>query len=288
MQTKQSSISTFTYACEVLADSIHPQTKDRLTTIIVTFPRVVEKELLRHRSFSFSSESSRAMRATTVLQSVKDNLYKPVTWLKAKAGMVAAGPIDDPGAIDEAFNTYFQATETFVNILTSHNVSKQQANRYLEPFMGLTVVITGSKPAWDVFFALRISADADPVINETATFIKSVYDASTPEGLGMYEAHVPIYGKSDYDMIRSVAAVARSSYKNTNKNTTIEEDIAFADRLIADMHLSPFEHIATTCGIEEPFNGNLQPGWRQARKLLEYGWANTGNYCIYKPFMRKD
>ena len=279
--TQQSTISTFTYEAAVLADSINAITGDRLTTIMVTIPRVIEKEVLRHRSFSFNSASSRAMRISAVKRSVLSNIYKPTKWLTAQKGMIAADTIQDTTEIDAAFATYLDATMQFIDVLEANNVSKQQANRYLEPFMGLQLIITGSKRAWDVFFAQRISHDADPVINEAAQFIKGVMDNSGPVVLHKDQWHVPFYAdNSDNNVVRSCAAIARCSYNLADSVTSLEDDKQLHDKLLRLQHMSVFEHIAYVSDTYTATNGNLASGWVQLRKIYEA----LNDIAIYRPF----
>jgi hypothetical protein len=84
----------------------------------------------------------------------------------------------------------------------------------------------------------------------------------------------------------SAARCARLSYLSfdTNKRSTIEEDLKLYDRLVGGeiLHASPLEHQATPDVLrwqhpdlkdskewDNPEqSGNLGPGWRQFRKML--------------------
>jgi hypothetical protein len=74
------------YKSEIIADSLSPQ-GDRLTTFIVQFPRIVLSEFSKHRMFSFSSASSRAIPFTKMVKMVKENPFIPIAWQQNHKGM---------------------------------------------------------------------------------------------------------------------------------------------------------------------------------------------------------
>ncbi len=54
----------------IITDSISPQNV-RITSFVLTVPQIIVKELLRHRMFSFSSSSMRAIPFNKILLDTK-------------------------------------------------------------------------------------------------------------------------------------------------------------------------------------------------------------------------
>jgi hypothetical protein len=86
------------YAAKVLADSI---TSDgaRLTTLEVTFPRIVLAEFNTHRMLSRNSASSRAIPVLKRIKSVVDDPFVPESFGKNQAGMQAETSVDSEAAL---------------------------------------------------------------------------------------------------------------------------------------------------------------------------------------------
>jgi hypothetical protein len=74
------------YKAEVVADSIGPR-NDRCTSLVVTMPRIVLAEFNTHRMLSRNSASSRAIPFKKMKQSVIDNPFIPLKWMKEHSGM---------------------------------------------------------------------------------------------------------------------------------------------------------------------------------------------------------
>lgn len=181
-------------------------------------------------------------------------------------------------AKQERLNPNYELPEGFLNL------HKQTLNRYLEPFMYHTAVISGTD--WDNFFALRISEHAQPEIDLIARLIKDAMDDSTPETLNVGEWHLPFVTTEekaqitdanieDWKMISS-GRTARVSYETHAGVRDLEKDVDLSTGLIADGHMSPFEHIATPVKADEKRNlGNFR-GWLQMRKEVPY----EANYAL--------
>lgn len=158
------------------------------------------------------------------------------------------------------------------------NLHKQTLNRYLEPFMWHTAVISGTD--WGNFFALRISEHAQPEIDLIARLIKDAMNASVPVELVSGEWHLPFVTDEekaqinetnieDWKMISS-GRTARVSYETHAGVRDLEKDINLSSGLIEDGHMSPFEHIATPVEeTEERDLGNFR-GWLQMRKEVPF------------------
>ena len=173
-------------------------------------------------------------------------------------------------------------------------VHKQYANRLIEPFAHITVVVTATEYA--NFFALRNHPAAQPEIQALAECMWDLWLHHWPRELNWGEWHLPFVdywgmleaicndpGHMPHPLIRkSVACCARTSYLNHGKEeTTQAENDALHDRLVAEnpKHASPAEHQATPMqaakvdawgeskSTDRDFSGNLR-GWTQYRKQL--------------------
>ena len=143
----------------VVADSINPQ-KDRLTSVLVTMPRIILSEMNTHRMLSKNTSSSRAIPFKKMVEAVQNNPFIPIAWQKEHKGMQGNEYITSDYDIAMAQTRWLRARGEAINnaqILNSEviGVTKQLCNRLLEPFMWTTMLITGSKEGWDNFFSLR-------------------------------------------------------------------------------------------------------------------------------------
>lgn len=140
---------------KVIADSKNV-IGDRITTMIVTFPRLILAELNTHRMFSRNSASSRAIPFKKMLASVWNNPFIPIAWQKDHSGMQGNEYFTNKRQIFLLRNLWLLARTLAVAlawILSKVGLTKQLCNRLLEPFMWHTVIITATE--WENFFALR-------------------------------------------------------------------------------------------------------------------------------------
>src|SRR6056297_1374969 len=82
------------YKCEIIADSINPQ-GDRITSFLVTYPRIIHAEFLRHRMLSRNSASSRAIPFKKMIKQVEEDPFIPIAWQKHHTGMQGSEYIED-------------------------------------------------------------------------------------------------------------------------------------------------------------------------------------------------
>ena len=73
-------------SAKVIADSKN-EFGNRITTMIVTFPRFILAELNTHRMMSRNSASSRATPFEKMLEAVSNNPFIPIAWQKDHKGM---------------------------------------------------------------------------------------------------------------------------------------------------------------------------------------------------------
>lgn len=266
----------------------------RLTTFVLTYPRFIHAEFMTHRVFSRNASSSRAIPVKKSIQMVNDNPEVPLAFTKNKAGMQGGEALDGEAhqrAIDTWNHAKAYAVE-FAKQLEALEVHKQYANRLLEPFSHITVIVTSTD--WTNFFALRNHEAAQPEIHMLADQMYGQYFLNKPEKCYPGDWHLPFIEDEDvceaWDLIhlktinpsvpeqyvkellikRSVARCARVSYNNHDgTKTTFEQDSTLYDRLVgsAPIHASPAEHQAMAVGDPNMRSGNFR-GWDQFRKSL--------------------
>lgn len=293
---------------QIIKDSINSATDDRLTTYVVSFPRFINAEVLRHRMLSFNSASSRAIPTSKIIKDIKDNPAMPVFWGKNQSGMQAYDELDDTvkkhyvwkksyssvygvGFSDEAITDkeyakkcWLDARDDMVNAaenLTKLGLHKQIANRIIEPWQNITLIISGTE--WENFFKLRADRYAQPEFRELAYKMLELYNKNIPiiknpsESRWFAEtvqgdSHIPYEdnmpnGVTGLGAVRvAVARCARVSYLTQDGEIDLAKDYELYDRLIAGGHFSPCEHIAFP-SKESKFYGNFK-GWVQYRKTL--------------------
>lgn len=290
-----------TISAKVICDSISKD-KKRLLTFELRYPRFIHSELMTYRVLSRNASSSRAVPIEKVIEMVKKDPAIPSRWGLNGKGMQDHGEMTPEGQ-EAALKVWLSArnaavlhVQKFLNL--KEQPHKQIANRILEPWAHITVVVTSSSYA--NLFGQRLHEHADPTFQELAAAMWEAYKASTPKVLAAGMWHLPYIQQFEWDNIGtdldqdkmmelvkiSVARCARTSYKTMNgKTSTLEEDLILYDKLVGSqpLHASPAEHQATpdTCKVfiengklkkvfDMPeLSGNLGPGWIQYRKTLD-------------------
>lgn len=261
------------YVARVLADSVN-RYGNRLTTMEVTFPRIVLAEFNTHRMFSRNSASSRAIPVERRIKAVVDDPFVPAAFGANKRGMQAVGTEDVDQAV--ARRLWLEACDSAVcsaRLMADSKVHKQWANRLLEPFLWHTALVSATE--WDNFFALRCHADAQPEIRSIAMLMRDALRQSEPVAMVRGQWHLPYVGDGEvrtttlHERIKmSVARSARLSYlAHDAVERDLFRDYALHDDLLARGHMSPFEHQATPTAFEQAGHGNFR-GWQQYRKFI--------------------
>lgn len=148
---------------EVIADSKGPF-GDRITSLVVTFPRIILSEFNTHRMFSRNSASSRAIPFKTMLRRVTENPFIPIAWQKDHPGMQGTEYFTSEDKVEgtsvnmiEHLNSLWLSAKeaACVEALEMHSrgATKQICNRPLEPYMWHTAIVTATH--WDNFWELR-------------------------------------------------------------------------------------------------------------------------------------
>jgi hypothetical protein len=261
------------YEAKIIADSISPAGV-RLTTLQVTFPRFILAELSRHRMFSLSVESSRAIPVKKRIERVESAPFIPEQFGQNRKGMQASSLLDDGNTrlAREAWVASLNYGLIYAAELERIGVHKQLANRLLDPFSWCIAVVTATD--WDNFFHLRCHPDAQPEFQKIAGMMRDTMEASTPAELIQGAWHLPyttpharfIAGHRHAALV-SAARCARVSYLTHDGKQDTEADLALATKLLAAGHMSPFEHPATPMDTATEYYGNFK-GWCSYRKLI--------------------
>ena len=292
---------TMAFEVKIIKDSVSREGKN-LTTMQLKYPRFIHAEFMTHREFSRNASSSRAIPVAKMIEMVRTDPAMPIHWGANQPGMQADNQLTGEGlagtvsAWGWAAN-YAADQAEYMSKLGAH---KQVANRILEPFQWISVVMSSTQ--WANFYGLRCHADAQPEIKLLAEMMREAQYKSVPTPLGEGEWHLPYVCEDDWDKANdycrvgritrdmpsysemleilkkvSAARCARVSYlTHDGKPTSITEDLALFDRLAGSqpLHASPLEHQATPDSFDaidgwkaKQLHGNFV-GWIQHRKLL--------------------
>jgi thymidylate synthase ThyX len=234
--------------------------------------------------FSRNASSSRAIPVAKLLDQVRNSPAAPVYWGKNQTGMQAREELEG-AELQGAKDVWLEAAQSasvFAEKMMNLGVHKQVANRLLEPFTYINVVVTATE--WDNWYELRDHEDAQPEIRDLAMTMRRAINDATPRLLTQRHLkdprdwHLPYvtmeerehYEVSDL-LAMSAARCARVSYLTHNKeNPKIEDDLALYKRLVESkpLHASPLEHQACVSRSDHR-SQNFMGGWIQHRFLLE-------------------
>ena len=282
-----------------------------LITLEVECPKFILPQLNTHRTFSRSYQSSRAMPVLKQMEQIKHKPFMPIRYGTAQQGMVAGEPLTG-FKLKLAKGVIYSLSRVAllsVKILQKLGLSKEVANRYLEPWMNTKGIITATREAWEAFFKLRCNYDAQPEIQYLANSIKNQIDMSNPFELKPGEWHVPYHtherteggmrytkwayrpggGSQDVrEVVRSsTAGCAQVSYRTLDLSPAKTERVYKMLNLPEDgvwpeepPHFSASEHCAMACipsdadidCVEWNYSGNFHTtDYIQYRKMLEHG-----------------
>lgn len=292
------------YEARIERDSI-TQYGERVTTFVVTFPRLVLAEFNTHKMLSKSSASSRAIPVEKQLARLREDPFTPVHWGKNQKGMQAEEELtlEEIAYVKGKWLDARDSAMGHASILQERGVHKQITNRLIEAFMWHTVIVTATE--WRNFFHLRDNKMAQPEIQKAAGLMSELYRASRPRLLGSDDWHLP-FGQGDDDspwnkteqVYISAGRSARVSHLTHDGVRDPSADIKLARGLLQNGHMAPWEHPARPmtdgerlifgktrffaspiksdgallnadwqAGETQYFLGNFN-GWVQARKLI--------------------
>jgi len=149
----------------------------RITTALLTMPRVILAEFNTHCALNRNAQSSRARPVRLMIDDVINNPYVPVFRANGK-GMQGYEEVPQDDPVSWWLELRDDAVKT-ANKMVEHNVHKQYVNRLLEPWMFTQVQATGTE--WANFFAQRCHEAAEPAMHDMAHKLLENYLASTPQ-----------------------------------------------------------------------------------------------------------
>jgi intein/homing endonuclease len=242
-------------SAKIVLDSIGPNGA-RLTTLEVTHPRMIHADFMTHRNFSRNASSSRAIPVEQLMAKIEAAPMMPVFWGKNQKGMSASEELvgDDRA---EAERLWIEGRDYCVKLAKrlgyskekgGLNLHKQLANRVVESWMFITVVLTATE--FDNYFALRVEAGAQPEIDLPAKLAKKAIESSEPQKLLSGQWHLPYVTRFDEEDLRSrgfseerlcnisVGRCAAVSYlKQDSSKDALDDENRANDRLRPSGHM---------------------------------------------------
>lgn len=268
------------HAVKLIAASRCTRTNQRIYTLQLRYWRAFHAELMTHRAFSRNASSSRAIPVAKMISQVWKYPAGPSHWGKNQPGMQARSEVQGlrRRLAQALWRTSGKVMCVAAWVLMRCGVHKQVANRLLEPWQFINVVVTSTE--WDNFFQLRCHPDAMPEFQALAQDIGWVISTSRDSlrDLKPGEWHLPYITDEERVSLPlesllkvSAARCARVSYKPFDGEGTISGDIALYEKLAGGVpiHASPTEHQAQATGSKN-FHKNFK-GFRQFRDYIEQG-----------------
>lgn len=275
----------------ILASQLHERGSPIIWTLQLRYPRMVHAEFMTHRAFSRNASSSRAIPVKKLIEDIRLDPAMPVFWGRNQSGMQADVELGEADIVKakkqwrDAADAAIEQAERLMEL----GVHKQLANRVLEPFSHINVIVTATE--WDNFFLLRDHRDAQPEIRALAKKMREVMTDYAWDNKFNYvepgQWHLPYVRPTEMiysDQVKqkiSAARCARVSYMtHDGKPSTVDADVELYDRLIVSKpaHASPVEHQAMAmAGVPTPVVGRLYDyqdfanfkGWQSLRYQLE-------------------
>lgn len=223
------------YEVQLLAFSKNPD-GDILGTFRINLWRSVQTELARHRMFSLSFASSRAIPTRIMVKRLLDEMFIP-QWTKNSAGM--AGKFADKEDVEfyneEWLRAQFQNITSVLRMITRQDLNindvinmpkeeiialfegakniphKGDINRLLESGMSMEGVVSGT--AFSNFFFQRVHKAAHPALQEVAYRMAKLYYSTQPKQLEWGEDHLPFISENDIEEVKSYATKQTDSYR---------------------------------------------------------------------------
>lgn len=269
-----------------------------ITTFQLRYPRFIHAEFMTHRVFSRNASSSRAIPVSKLLSQAALEPAEPIHWGRNQSGMQANEELSQPERVRvQALwrKAALLASEVAAE-MSELGAHKQVANRILEPFTHISVIVTATE--WANFFELRDHPDAQPEIRALALAVQRadwdwrrmpenrdgprVLQSPGMDYLNEACWHLPyiteaervsLADRADLLLAMSAARCARVSYlTHDGEKPDEDKDIALFFRLVGSrpLHASPIEHQA--CGSNNPnrVSRNFR-GVVQFRELFETG-----------------
>jgi hypothetical protein len=211
------------------------------------------------------------------MKRIREDPALPKWWGKNQSGMQANEQLD-PQTQAIAQELWIAARDKMldaVEALGAIGLHKQLANRLIEPWMFITVIVSATE--YSNWFHLRDHKAAQPEIAWVAKSMWGQYNEHQPTPLPTGAWHLPLVSaeeamSGDTEMLKKVSTgrCARVSYLTHEGTRDMSKDVELHDRLCSGPstgepgHWSPFEHVAQALATPER-SGNFI-GFKQYRK----------------------
>jgi hypothetical protein len=251
-----------------------------LVTVVVLIPEWIWNAVLTHRRFCRGASSGRAQ---SVDRHQEMGYYTPPVFHERGKFMQAGDPLppDVQALVAHRWHRIHQIVAEEIDSINAmvrehglRGVAKEEINRLLPTTKMMRCVITGTEPAWEYFFSLRIASEADNAMQRIATVVRDlIRDAEWK--LSQYHvpfAPAPVDSQKSYKQVAPLAAARLARISNGAPGPGQRSDEALSGDLARDGHWPPFEHIAQwvpapamaamNCRTEDRLNGR---GWEPYR-----------------------
>jgi thymidylate synthase ThyX len=270
-------------SAKIIADSINKR-GDRITTFLLTYPRIIHAEVMTHRMFSKNSSSSRAIPFEKMLEEVTNNPFIPIAFQKTHKGMQGNEYFDDYESHKQMETIWLKGRDKSIEQaknLNSEGVTKQLCNRLLEPYLYHTILLTGTD--FNNFFDLRCPKyeilDGYGQMNYykskneiIKTYPYSHFESKSVKWLNINKSQAEIH-------IQDLSEKMYDCY-NENIPTQLQE---------GEWHI-PFNDKMNDCKIISMFDNynTMDEGDEQLNKLLEYKIKISTARCARLSYMTFD
>lgn len=262
-----------------------------LSTLLLRYPRFFHSEFMTHRALSKNAGSSRAIPVKKIIDSILYDTAMPIHWGANQRGMQADEECNEPVNGLSREEAWMMARDYAISIARDYDAAgyhKQIVNRILEPYMHITVVVSGTE--WDNFLELRTHKDAEPHFQMLARAIEGCLTEAPVQLLQPGEWHLPFIDQSELYMMDletakkiSVACCASTSYKTVDgfdMTKAKAEDIFHKLVTSKPLHASPLEHVAQA-DLFYPAHEN-DYGWQRERWEHPEQHANFVGFRQYR------
>jgi hypothetical protein len=257
-----------------------------IATYQLRYQRFIHAELMTHRVFSRNASSSRAIPVWKMIQQVWHDPATPIHWGANQPGMQARSQLEGfkLSVARLCWRTAAKAAASIAWVMDKIGLHKQVANRILEPFQYISVVLTTTEDEnWN---ELRAHPDAQPEIHDLALKMivekaMSVPTLRDPDRLSADGWHLPYvmpferilhHDEPIYLAKLSAARCARTSYlTHDGVFPKAELDLKLFNQLVGSvpLHASPTEHQAYALYSAKTKCKNFT-GFGQFRHLVEH------------------
>lgn len=143
---------------EIIAHSKRANTGEEIITYKLTFPRIILSEVNTYKMLEKNTSSSRAIPFEKMVEVVDKEPFVPLAFQTHHKGMQGTEYITNPEEIDYLEVKWLIAKDTAIESayqLYNNGITKQLANRILEPFMWVTQLVTGTRESFEHLFEQR-------------------------------------------------------------------------------------------------------------------------------------